>query len=102
MRCLAPLGILSPVRLPFRHLGIAHWRPGRELNPRVEDLQSPVLPLHHRAVYLLILRVPRQFVETLAVLLTEVEFERDLREVAHAGVRLDVLAELAGIAVQEL
>lgn len=28
-----------------------NWRrPGGESNPRIEDLQSPVLPLHHQAV----------------------------------------------------
>ena len=45
---ISPLRILSPVRLPFRHLG---WRPGRELNPRITVLQTVALPLRHLAVY---------------------------------------------------
>ena len=59
-------GILSPRCLPFHHpglrrryhknsrpserVGCMYLRPERESNPRMGVLQTPVLPLHHRAI----------------------------------------------------
>ena len=45
------LGILSPLCLPFHHLGNerSYLRPRRDSNPRIRVLQTPALPLRHVA-----------------------------------------------------
>src|SRR6185437_3212312 len=46
---LIPLGILSPVCLPFHHPGRG-WRPRRDSHPRITVLQTVALLLRHVAI----------------------------------------------------
>src|SRR3989344_2578621 len=64
-------------------------RSGRESNPRIELLQSPVLPLHHRTAWSNISRTihffssVRQFVNSLPIFLSVIKFEINCWQIPH-------------------
>ena len=51
MKKIALATARASLRLSIPAARFARKRPGRELNPRIRVLQTPVLPLHHRALY---------------------------------------------------